>query len=252
MLTSQSRLGARLPWVNLLSADLQLLYCNARSRLVGLGDPSTLGNLDRWVSFISAFPGDFKAAIRSVVVAACDLDDALAHKLRLGAPAVPAVVAAFRCQLCSSTFGFARGLATHQRVAHKQRSSLRVFLDSSGQCPVCAVQFPSRIHLLAHVSEKRRRGKSSARTCREVLELGEVPALAPETIAALDAADRAARSLAKKHGRSKPVALVRAQRSRIRAVPDCKRPFSEVDCMPAVPSLHGIPTRRLRFKQAVS
>ena len=114
------------------------------------------------------------------------------------------------------------------------------------------MQFSSRLHLLAHVSEKRRRGKSTAKTCREALEGGEVAALPPDTVAALDAADRAMRSLAKKQGRCKPQALVRTQRSKVRALPDHKRTHAEVERSTCVPPLHVIPKRRLRFKQAVS
>ena len=222
MLASQTKSGSRLPWVQLLFGDLQLLFTHLRADCIGLGDPTVQHNLERWALFITTFPADWRRLVSKVEVFSLSLDEALAHKQCDPVQAPPAALAQFRCHLCSVAFGSARGLATHIRTKHKQRTELRTFLDGSGRCPVCAVQFPSRLRLLAHVSEKRVRGNQSqsAVTCRSVLESGAIASLDADLVASLDEADRALRYKARQHGRCVPAVVVRTQRSKIRGAPD--------------------------------
>ena len=137
-------------------------------------------------------------------------------------------------------------LATHKRTAHKLRSQLRLYLDGSGVCPVCSVQFSSLLRLLAHVSERRSRGKSSC-TCRSALEPGKFPQVPCEVVASLDAADRARRGKARREGRCVPPVVVRTQRSKVRGLPD-KRKINNVDACLA-PVERPVLRRSLRYKQ---
>ena len=122
------------------------------------------------------------------------------------------------CGVCSATVASAPALACHVRAAHKQRTGLRNFLDGSGICPVCATVFSSRLQVLAHVSERRKRSKRDTVSCRERLEAGFMQPLSPEKVKLFDEVDRLTRAKARREsGRSRPLVLMKASRSRVRA-----------------------------------
>ena len=123
------------------------------------------------------------------------------------------------CSICSQCFGSSRALSMHMRTKHAQKSALRTYLDGSGRCPVCLTQFESRIRCLAHVSEKRFRGKAQE-SCRSKLEAGGFLALPHALVSALDAANALLRRGARRHGRSAPLVAAPASRSKVRAVPN--------------------------------
>ena len=154
-----------------------------------------------------------------------------------------------QCGMCTRAFASARMLMTHQRSFHGTRNPLKKFIGSDARCPVCLSVFSSRLRAIAHVTEKRRRGKGGrAMTCHERLQSGLYPSLSPEELQRLDAADTLARRIARKSGRSQPrsSAPVVRERARVRPI-SCfcqgtKRriPMKSaacVTCMPPVPGL---------------
>ena len=224
MLCSKSRSGLRLPWVTLVTNDLQIFFAHCPCASIRtLGSPDNPSNLDRWVLFIRSFRADWKRALKCVSLFQCILDVALSQKIAepIVTPLLmPAVALSNVCSVCSSCFASSRALATHMRTKHARRSELRTYLDGTGKCPVCCAQFSSRIRCLAHVSEKRCRGRSQV-SCRSRLQTGSYPALPADIVASLDAADALLRRGARKQGRSAPLVIAPARRTKQRAVPDC-------------------------------
>ena len=129
------------------------------------------------------------------------------------------LVADYTCHLCAHAgrgrckFFSQKALESHMRAKHKARNPLRQFLDATGVCPVCQGQYGTRTRALAHVSERRQRGKST-RTCRAVLEAGVLPPLPPDVVAKLDDLDRMARKRAFKQRHTQPVAIAPAKRTK--------------------------------------
>ena len=222
LLGAQSRAGVRLPWLTLVLDDLHLFFVFHGATLASVGSPRDSMNLDKWFLYITNFQGEFLDLVRSFVLYEMDLDAALLTSRCEPRPpgTIDIVVPKFSCIACNAVFASARALATHTMAAHKQRSNLRCYLDASAICPICPVQFGSRIRCLAHVSERRKRGTSQALSCRERLELGEAPMLDSSLIAALDEIDRRLRFEARKSGRAQPLVLVKATRSLTRGCPD--------------------------------
>ena len=148
------------------------------------------------------------------------------------------------CNLCTASFNSSRALSMHIRAKHHQRTPLRLYCDGSGTCPVCKVTFDSRLRVIAHLSEKRCRGKSKV-TCQA--HLSRYPMISQELCDRLDDIDRTQRYHANKQGRAKPRVALPAKRSRKRGLPDdfAPAPFELVLPAPA-------PRRRLRQKTSVS
>ena len=137
----------------------------------------------------------------------------------------------------------------HMRTKHAQKSALRTYLDGSGRCPVCLTQFESRIRCLAHVSEKRFRGKAQE-SCRSKLEAGGFLALPHALVSALDAADALLRRGARRHGRSAPLVTAPASRSKVRAVPNSMSAVAGRSAKRSGASLNSLPTivcKRIRL-----
>ena len=139
--------------------------------------------------------------------------------IEAGLSAVSAVTPRHVCSHCHAAFNSSRALSMHVRSKHKERTPLRFYLDGSGVCPVCRTAFDSPIRLLAHVSETRRRGKTTI-TCRARLMEGSFPLISNEECGRLDEIDRKLRKAARKAGRSHPLVSAPAVRSRIRATPE--------------------------------
>ena len=95
------------------------------------------------------------------------------------------------CGMCGRTFFTKVGLSTHQRQAHAVRAVERDYVTGS-QCPICEVEFHSRLRVLRHLKK--------VPACRESILAGEVPQCDPEAIARADAADAEEMRLAKRAG----------------------------------------------------
>ena len=93
---------------------------------------------------------------------------------------------------CNAEFRHAPALASHRSLAHGWRHPLRSFIVGS-ICPVCKIDFRSRLRCLAHVQR-------SNVYCRTQLEAGAVPEAAPEALAQADADEQAFRVACRVHG----------------------------------------------------
>ena len=77
------------------------------------------------------------------------------------------------CVQCELSFASFKALQCHVRIKHVSRSLLNSYVGTSTVCPVCFVPFSNRLRLLAHINEKRKRGKRRL-TCNAVLRAGFV------------------------------------------------------------------------------
>ena len=122
-----------------------------------------------------------------------------------------------RCALCgdqSELFATQRGLDAHMRRVHKWRTTLSQYIDDSGICPVCHVNFHNRVRVLKHVCEKRCRAKVKYQTCHQRLTNGEFPVVDADVLTSAFAQDKRLRAEAKKRGRSQVIATLPAKRAR--------------------------------------
>jgi hypothetical protein len=132
----------------------------------------------------------------------------------------------FKCGECAAIgatacFRTEKALDAHRRVRHAFRNQLKKYVDESGKCPVCHVQFSSRLRCIAHVSEKRKRARSAPTTsCREALMGGAFMSVSDDLLNAFDERDKLSRRDAVRVGRTQPKAAYTASRARIRAQPD--------------------------------
>ena len=111
-------------------------------------------------------------------------------------------------------FATQKALDTHIRAKHKQRSVLSKYIDSSGICPVCKVDFHIRVHVLRHVSDKRCRAKVKYKTCHDRLMSGEFPAIDQDVLGQAFEQDRKLRNEARKRGRPQVLVQEPAKRRR--------------------------------------
>ena len=122
-----------------------------------------------------------------------------------------------RCPICgpaSPSFAMQKGLDAHLRAKHKQRNVLSNYIDSSGVCPVCKVNFHTRVHVLRHVADKRCRAKVKYRTCHDRLVSGEFPLIDQHQLDRAFLIDSSLRSEARKRGRTQVLVQEPAKRRR--------------------------------------
>jgi hypothetical protein len=96
------------------------------------------------------------------------------------------------CAECGKDFKTHQGLQSHRARVHGWRHPLRAFVPSS-VCPVCHVDFRSRLRALAHVQ------RSSAK-CRQAIESGEVSPADPEVLLQADREEQAWRVMCRESG----------------------------------------------------
>ena len=194
-----------------------------------------------WIDFICSWPMQWRELVKSFLTYESITDFSMkGHKSSCSAGTLT-------CQICgssSNTFLNDKALQCHMRVRHGHRCQAKSFISADAKCPVCHVSFSSRLRAIAHLSERRKRGKAS-QTCYDVMLGGSLIPLPTTEVSCLDESDRIARTSAKRLGRSHPIAAFSAKRTRVRAVPDCC-------AVPIVVSDTSAPKRRrLRCKQSV-
>ena len=204
--------GEKMPWVRLIRNDLERLYKCNRDKLMDLGSP--LENPDAWNVFISSYPAAWKQYVSKLDMDFTEMDGSSRKSKTV---CLPLADAKFSCKICAAAgqptcFTTSKALLSHERQKHRMRNPLRVYLGAACICPACKVQYSTRTRLLAHVSEKRRRGKAS--TCHEALLSGMYDRLDDNEVQKLDDIDRQLRSAARKSGHTQPLAIAPAKRAR--------------------------------------
>jgi hypothetical protein len=204
--------ATRIPWTALVMEDMRKLGRYHLDKLADLGDPAECA--DRWMSFIIGFPAKWSQLVKSYL--SCECWD---HR--------------HSCPECRAesgaiwSFASNKALQSHRRRKHGVRPSIRDNVDSFGTCPVCKTIFSSRLRVIAHLSEKRMRGRC-AFTCGMKLVEGNYARLPSDYVSSLDGLDRTALTTARRAGRVQPLVRFIAQRSRKRASPDVQNDATSV------------------------
>ena len=179
--------GLRQPWVETVLKGMEELYQWFPIKLAELGNPLT--HPDAWQRFICSHPAAWKQLVKlwADQTTACGYNSCRQerkpsqHTVEGGTLARQMI-----CETCGAGFSSSRALQTHERAKHGKRCEARHFADSDGRCPICFKVFPSRLRLMAHLTEKRaRRGKNP---CRE--SLYKARRLSDHRVAELDAIDK--------------------------------------------------------------
>ena len=197
--------GERLPWVSLLIGDLESLRAAFPNRLSELGSPEQCP--EAWADFVSKYPRQWKEIV-------CDWvsSESVCDSRKHPPDCLPAL---HICGQCQHSFESVRALRTHQRFAHKQRSSRKAYAGEDGKCQICSVVFSTRLRLIAHLTDTRRRGQRSP--CG--LQLHLCDPLSPAEVERLDLLDTESRRKARRAGLTQPRSqgMVINKRSRNRA-----------------------------------
>ena len=213
-------------------SDLDLLYRFHFSKLAILGAPGA--NFEAWSNFIVSWPAAFKELVDAFVVF-----ESVADRSNASLSAQTSTCGRFVCMSCScKPFMTHKALLCHMRTKHQYRIRVKDFIGADAVCPVCKVQFSTRLRAIAHASEKRCRGKSRV-TCHDALLSGRYKPIQENVLRKLDDSDRQARREAVRSGRSTPLAQYAAKRSRLRACPDRKNVSGALDPLPKRRRLNG-------------
>ena len=191
--------GRPLPWVARVRTDLDWLYHQLPNKFAELGRPQEAPDL--WTRFMSEHPKEWKELV-SLAGRSPDPD---AHNNAPRSSALLTDGPFFACVACDKAFATWRAKAMHDRVKHSSSSALtpdvpKAYAPESGTCPVCKVTFSTRLRLIAHLTDRRVRGKRVPCMNRVVPEM-RLPAA---TLEALDAQDRLARRAAQQSGLTQP------------------------------------------------
>ena len=129
------------------------------------GMPDPCDDADAWMYIMVHFQYEWTCLVKRFVIFESP-SGAQAIKQRREASLREATVH-LTCNLCgdvSPIFATRKGLDAHLRTKHKQRTCVSEYIDDSGVCPCCKVNFYSRVRVLRHVSETRCRDKEKYKT----------------------------------------------------------------------------------------
>ena len=117
-----------------------------------------------------------------------------------------------QCPPTAQLWTSAKALASHMMARHGHRRWVRFFV-ADGRCPACGGDFHTRLRAMHHVQH-------SSKKCSAAVASGCVPPMPLGEVERLDALDSAARSAARRSGRSHLQAFVPARHGRAAAVGD--------------------------------
>ena len=100
----------------------------------------------------------------------------------------------FSCNWCTKSFCSKRALDTHARKTHAVRTPFSKYVDGTGACPVCKSVFSTRLRVLAHLADARKRGRASQPCGPRLLE-GSFHTISLAAQTELDLQDKLARRL---------------------------------------------------------
>ena len=207
LLCTSRRDGSKLAWVQAVLADMQIIFANCKNKLADLGPPDS--NAESWWKFIHDFPLEWRALVKSLHLTSMSLDEVSVSR-HLDCSHVEA----HRCSYCDRTFPSDRALLAHTRTKHRTFSEPARFVGRSLRCPICFTKFTNRPRLVAHLVDKRSRGKKEF-TCNAVLCAGFVKPADEQEFSEVCLADRILRKEARKRGLTQPRADTTAKRLRV-------------------------------------
>ena len=204
----------RMPWSKQVINDLRALRVHFPSQLQELPDPQY--DAAPWQKLMLDYPTQWAEIVQKYNVCDSVLDDAV----RRGDVDDSNM---YVCNLCTSSLSAdcpnvrrvksAKALAQHQRIYHNVRSPIPYYIDDSGVCPACGVNFFSRCKVVVHACETRVRSKACNIRCRDVILSGVLPKIEPLLFIKLEERDRSLKRDARRGGKSHVVINRLAKRS---------------------------------------
>ena len=163
----------------------------------------------RWEAFIVRNAGKWRAAIKRIFlglktgeIVILDRPDpgiiSPSPVLRPPSSAAQNASTQVRCPICSEVVSKGISFSRHLVLIHQFRQPERVFVDGSGRCPVCWMQFSSRGGVLAHLVGRKTWGTA----CSRQLWLSGYPGLPEEELAKLDKLDAERKKKLRSKGRA--------------------------------------------------
>ena len=177
--------------------------------------PDPCDSAEAWTQIMIGFPQEWKCLVRSFIFFESPTDPRTLRERR-GA-ALKRSMVHFTCEVCgdmSPAFATQKGLDTHMRTKHHQRTCVSKYIDASGICPCCNVNVNNRVRVLRHVAEKRCRARIKYRSCRERILSDEFPEIHSQILEQVFEKDKQLRAAARKQGRTQVLAETHAKRSR--------------------------------------
>ena len=192
----------QMPWTCQACKDIKCLYSSVAAVREALPDP--VANPNAWFQFMSNQREKWHRLVDNLFYSHSCLDQrASEHE---GSNPLT-----FKCEVCCEprpAFATAKALAQHQRIKHKTRNVLRLYVDGSGVCPCCKNVYHTRYRVLCHLQNPAKPA------CKEhILNSGRVRALKLEDVRKLDEMDKIAIGEARKQGRTHPKVTKPAMRA---------------------------------------
>jgi len=187
--------GNPMPWAAQLTKDMQYMYDHT-----DIGDLVTPpGHGDAGITWIHAMQHEkleFSRCVNQIF---------FSHSVLDSCPDKASAAAfdqRFQCSQCVPPVAFSTGkaLQSHMRTKHRVRSSISMYIDDSGLCPICSTNFRSRIRVISHLSDVRRP------KCRDCILTGCVPVIADSLYVQLQERDKQLRRKALHQGHTHPIA----------------------------------------------
>ena len=200
--------SSRLPWTTQVVSDLRVLHNFFPSQLQELPDPES--NADPWFSLISTYPKQWLDIVGKYHTCASCLDEVVTAAEATACSSTTPLT----CSLCVASsngdvkvFKSAKALAQHQRILHKVKSPIPLYIDDSGICPACNVNLYCRAKVVTHACEVRYRSKTDKLRCCDVILSGVVPKIDASLFVRLEDRDRILKRNAKSSGRSHVISI---------------------------------------------
>ena len=217
LLHSRGKLDTKLPWVELVLADMQLLYNTFPSIFASFSSP----DLDSvvWVNAIRDYPQEWCNIVDRYHDHHDDTDvrNGRSCTKRRHSQINVTSVAVHSCTLCDDPPFVAeteRGLLAHTRRKHGVRTPVAAFLADSSICPACGTDFHSRVRLLTHAADKRVRSITRGKSCYQQIMDMQLPRVPLGELERLQKQEREECRDAGRRGHSHPLAINPAKRTK--------------------------------------
>ena len=209
-LQSRTKYGEALPWVQLLTHDLQILKQALGDRMHDMPDPAK--DLHSYWQLAKQFPHEWKQLVHMYF---CIKDDPECQPKRKIEEVPRDCITQHICHQCGIAFSDRKQLAAHNWAKHRVKSSFREFIGDVSECPVCGVDFRTRARLVKHLSERRVRSKYRTTTCHDVFLRSDPARVPDDSLQKLESRDASQHKQARKAGHTNVLAEMPCKRRRL-------------------------------------
>ena len=205
----------RLPWMELLALDFDILRLELPRTFVDC--PRFQDDPQFFYTIFRDCPGEWKLIVDAYQSPLNDVEnpllrDAGAASQEDGRLTTSAVFECDQCAPGTAVFCSSKALQAHSRKKHGVRAAVIRYIPDTTVCPICQVEFRSRLRLITHASESRIRSKTRRIGCRDQILNGNFPPVPNDELTKLNLRDRDTRRAASRAGHSHEIARAPAKR----------------------------------------